>query len=286
MKPIKIITDTASDISLETAEKYGIHLIPINLTIEGNQYKDRFDITPVEFLENLPKYSDIPKTAQITVVEYMDEYKKFMDDYSIIHITISSNASGTNQSAHMAVNELKEDNPDIDITIVDSMSFSYGYGLYVLEAAQMAKDGKTKEEIVETLEDRFKNQRIYFATDTLEYLQKGGRISATSKVIADVLDISPILTIEDGLVVSKSKVRGKKKLPNKITDMIAETIDKEKTHKFAIMHANDTEIAEKVKSLLIEKTGIEEYEIEILGPTISIHAGPGAWGVIYQEKKL
>ena len=286
MKPIKIITDTASDISLETAEKYGIHLIPINLTIEGNQYKDRFDITPVEFLENLPKYSDIPKTAQITVVEYMDEYKKFADDYSIIHITISSNASGTNQSAHMAVNELKEDNPDIDITIVDSMSFSYGYGLYVLEAAQMAKDGKTKEEIVETLEDRFKNQRIYFATDTLEYLQKGGRISATSKVIADVLDISPILTIEDGLVVSKSKVRGKKKLPNKITDMIAETIDKEKTHKFAIMHANDTEIAEKVKSLLIEKTGIEEYEIEILGPTISIHAGPGAWGVIYQEKKL
>jgi len=286
MKPIKIITDTASDISLETAEKYGIHLIPINLTIEGNQYKDRFDITPVEFLENLPKYSDIPKTAQITVVEYMDEYKKFADDYSIIHITISSNASGTNQSAHMAVNELKEDNPDIDITIVDSMSFSYGYGLYVLDAAQMAKDGKTKEEIVETLEDRLKNQRIYFATDTLEYLQKGGRISATSKVIADVLDISPILTIEDGLVVSKSKVRGKKKLPNKITDMIAETIDKEKTHKIAIMHANDTEIAEKVKSLLIEKTGIEEYEIEILGPTISIHAGPGAWGVIYQEKKL
>ena len=148
----------------------------------------------------------------------------------------------------------------------------------------MASEGKSKEEILKYLEDMFKHCRIYFAIDTLEYLKKGGRINATAKIVADVLDISPILTIDGGLVVNKSKVRGKKKLPAKITDMVAETINKEKTHKIAIMHANNPEIAQKVKELLIEKTGIEDYDIEILGPTIGIHAGPGAWGVIFQEK--
>lgn len=284
MKPIKITVDTASDISLETAEKYGIHLLPINLNIEGKEYKDRYDIDPVTFFENLPNYSEIPKTAQVSVAEHMEEFKKFSDEYSIIHVTISGAASGTNQSAHLAANEIMEENPDADITILDPSSFSYGYGLYVVEAAKMVQEGKTKEEIISYLEDMFAHCKIYFATDTLEYLKKGGRISAAAKIVADVLDISPILAIEGGLVVSKSKVRGRKKLPAKITDIIAEEIDKEKTKKIAIMHANDPAIAEKVRDLLIEKTGIEDYSIEILGPTIGIHAGPGAWGVIFQGK--
>lgn len=286
MKPIKITTDTASDISLETAEKYGIHLMPINLTIDGKQLKDRYDIDPVEFLEKLPKCAEIPKTSQVTVIEHMEEFKKFKDDYTIIHVSLSGNASGTNQSARLAAEEIMEEDPEADITVLDSMSFSYGYGLYIIEAAQMVMDGKGKEEIIATLRDRFENQRIYFATDTLEYLKKGGRISATSKVIADVLDISPILTIEDGLVVSKSKVRGKKKIPSVITDMVAQSIDKDKTHSIGLIHANDPAIANKVIDLLKEKTGIDNYSVELLGPTIGIHAGPGAWGVIFQEKKL
>jgi DegV family protein with EDD domain len=286
MKPIKITTDTASDISLETAEKYGIHLMPINLTIDGRQCKDRYDIDPVEFLELLPKCAEIPKTSQVTVIEHMEEFKKLKDDYTIIHVSLSGNASGTNQSARLAAEEIMEEDSEADITVLDSMSFSYGYGMYVIEAAQMAMDGKSKEDIISTLTDRFQNCRIYFATDTLEYLKKGGRISAASKVIADVLDISPILTIEDGLVVSKSKVRGKKKIPAVITDMVAQSIDKDKTLSIGLIHANDPVISNKVIDLLKEKTGIESYCVELLGPTIGIHAGPGAWGVIFQEKKL
>ena len=125
MKKIKISIDSASDISLETAEKYGINLMPINLTIEGKSYKDRIDIGPVEFFENLPNYSEIPKTSQITVVEYMDAFGKLVDEYDIIHITISAAASGTNQSAHLAANEIMDENPDASITIIDPQTFSY-----------------------------------------------------------------------------------------------------------------------------------------------------------------
>ena len=284
MKKIKITTDTASDISLETAEKYGIHLMPINLTIDGKDYKDRYDLSPNEFFELLPSCSNIPKTAQVTVTEHMEHFKKFCDEYSIIHISISANASGTNQSAHLAANEIMEENPDADITILDSASFSYGYGLYVIQAAKMVQDGASKEEIISYLTDSFENCGILFFPETLEYLQKGGRISSGTKVIADILDITPILTIEGGLVTSKDKVRGRKKVFGKIAEMVAEEIDCSKTHKIAIMHGNSFENAEKMKEKLIEKTGISDYDIEILGPTIGIHAGPGAIGVIYQKK--
>lgn len=284
MKKIKISIDSASDISREVAEKYSINLIPINLTIEGKAYKDGIDIMPEEFFNNLPTYSEIPKTSQITVVEHMESFKKLVDEYDIIHISLSGAASGTNQSAHIAANEIMDENPDADITIVDPSSFSYGYGLYAIEAAKMAEEGKSKEEIIAFLEKAYSECTIYFALDTLDYLQKGGRISSKAKIIANVLDINPILAIEDGLVVNKEKVRGKKKVNGKLTDLVAENISDDKNQTIAIMHANCPEKAEKIKELLIEKTGVSNYVIELLGPTIGVHTGPGAFGVIFRGK--
>ncbi len=284
MKKIIITTDTASDISLETAQKYGIHLMPINLNIDGKEYKDRYELTPEQFYSVLEESSSIPKTSQITVNEHMEEFKKFSDDHTIIHVSISANASGTNQSAHLAANEIREENPDADITILDPASFSYGYGLYVIEAAKMANDGKSKEEIIDYLTKCFEKCKVFFATETLDYLQKGGRISSGTKLIANVLDITPILTIENGLVTSKDKVRGSKKLLGRIADMVNEAADHSIEQKIAIMHGNSLEKAEKFKEKLIEKTGFSDYEIEILGPTIAIHAGPGALGVIFLAK--
>ncbi len=284
MKKVKITTDTASDISLETAEKYGIHLIPINLYINGKQLKDRYEISPKEFFEILPKCEEIPKTSQVTVTEHMDEFKKFADEYAIIHIPISANASGTFQSATLAANEIKDENPDADITVVDPASFSYGYGYYVVEAAKMVQEGKSKEEILSFLEDGFSHTKILFAPATLEYLKKGGRISSKAKILADVLDITPILTIEDGLVMSKDKVRGKKKVMGKIADMVNELMDKDHSQPFVIMHGNDEEKMIKFKEVLTERTGKTDFVIEELGPTIGLHAGPGAFGVIFRGK--
>lgn len=284
MKKIMISTDTASDISLETAEQYGINLIPINITIDGKEYKDRYDISPEKFYELLKDCKEIPKTAQVTVLEHMEAFKKYVDEYSIIHVTISGNASGTNQSAHLAANEIMDENPAADITILDPSSFSYGYGQPVIEAAKMANEGKTKEEIIAYLTERFEKCRILFAPETLEYLQKGGRISPKAKILANVLDITPVLSIEEGLVMSKEKIRGKKKVIGKIADMVNETADHDKKQKIVIMHGNDPEKAQKVKEVLIEKTGFTDYEEHILGPTIGIHAGPGVFGVIFQGK--
>ena len=285
MNKIKIMTDTASDISLETAEKYGIHLIPLNLMLDGKAVKDKYEISNKEFYEYLESSDEIPKTAQISVGEHIDEFKKFSDEYSIIYVPLSSKASGTNQSAHLAKNEIIEENPDADITIVDSMSFSYGYGYWVLKAAKMAADGASKEEIVDMLEDRFSRTNILFAVDTLEYLKKGGRISSTAKIVADILDITPILTIEDGLVVSRDKIRGKKKIIPKMLEILNNEADHDSQDPIMIIHGNNPEKAQFMKEKLLEKTDFTDTVFAEVGPCIGIHTGPGAHAYIYLRKK-
>lgn len=285
MKKIKIITDTASDILLETAQQYGIHLIPINLTIGGKSLKDKYEISNKEFYDYLASNDEIPKTAQITVAEHIDEFKKFSNDYSIIYIPISSKGSGTYQSANIAKNEILEENPEADITIVDSMSFSYAYGFWVIKAAKMASEGASKEEILEMLEDRLSRTKVVFAVETLEYLQKGGRISPTAKIVANVLDINPLLAIEDGLIVSRDKIRGKKKIIPKMLEILNEEADPDSGEPIVIIQGNVPEKAELMKEKLLEKTAFTDVAFAEVGPCIGIHAGPGAYAYMYLKKK-
>ena len=125
MKKIKIITDTASDITLEKANEKDIHLIPINININGVTYKDRYDIDCEKFNKMLSESNEIPKTSQITVSEHYEEFKKFCDEYAIIYCCISAESSGTIQSANMAKQMILEENPDAQIYIVECHTFSY-----------------------------------------------------------------------------------------------------------------------------------------------------------------
>lgn len=285
MDKIKIITDTASDVSLETAEKYGIHLIPINLNIGGKNVKDRYEITCEEFYKYLETSDEIPKTSQISVAEHISEFKKFSDEYSIIYIPISSAGSGTMQSAMLAKNEILEENPNADITIVDSMTYSYGYGFWAVEAAKMVSAGAEKEEIISMLKEKLAKTDVIFTTETLEYLQKGGRISPTAKIVANILDINPILKIEDGLVVGKDKVRGKKKVFPKMMEIINQNALQDKSQTITLLHGNAPEKAETVKKMIEEKTGFTNIITEEVGPTVGIHAGPGVIGIAYLANK-
>lgn len=284
MKPVKIITDTCSDITVEIAEKYGIHLLPIHILFGDKEYLDRYEISAGEFYDKL-KSSDVhPKTAQITVQEHMDAYLKFADDYTIIHIPMSANASGTYQSACLARQNVLEEKEDAEIYVYENCQLSYGYGLWVIEAAKMASEGKSAEEILDMLDKKIKNVEVLFSVSTLDYLQKGGRISSTAKIIANVLDISPILAVEGGLVVSKEKVRGSKKVIGKIASMVAENALDDAQQKIYILHGDDIDKANKLMEKIKEITPFTNFETEIIGPCIGIHAGPGAFGVIYQKK--
>lgn len=285
MKPIKIMTDSCSDITLEIAEKYGIHLLPIHIIFGDEDYRDRYDITAEEFYEKLVSSPVHPKTAQVSVGEHIEAFSKYANDYTIIHVPMSSKASGTYQSACLARDAVIEENANAQIHVFENNQLSYAYGLWVIEAAKMAADGKSAEEILNMLDEKINNSEILFSVSTLDYLQKGGRISSASKLIANVLDISPILSVEGGLVVSKEKVRGSKKVISKMASILSENALDDPDQKIYVMHGNDLEKATRLIDKVKELTNFNNFEIEYLGPCIGIHAGPKAFGIIYQKKK-
>lgn len=282
-KNIKIITDTASDITLDLANKYNIHLIPINLTINGTEYKDKYDISTDEFYKELEKCSELPKTSQITVSQHYDTFKEF-GEYSIIYCPISKNASGSASSAFMAKNMFEEENPESDITIINCETFSYCYGLWVIEAAKMAMNNATKDEIVSMIEENISKTEAIFAVDDLKYLKKGGRISSAENLVANVLDIKPILTIKDGLVVSYDKVRGTKRLYSKLVEILKSNATDDFNQSIVIYHSNSIDKAEKLKEMIAENTNFNNFIIVEIGPTIGIHTGPGALALSYIKK--
>ena len=284
MKQVKIITDTCSDISVEIAEKYGIHLLPVHIIFGEEEYLDRYEIGVEEFYEKLKTSPVHPKTAQITVQEHTDAFMKYADDYTIIHIPLSVNASGTYQSACLARENVLEEKKDAEIYIFENCQLSYGYGMWVIEAAKMASDGKSADEILKMLEEKINNAGVIFSVETLDCLQKGGRISSASKLIANVLDISPILAVEGGLVVSKEKVRGSKKVISKLCDIVKNDAMEDPEQKIYVLHGNKPETAQKIIEKLKENTPFTNFTVDIIGPCIGIHAGPGAFGIIYQKK--
>ena len=145
MKKIKLMTDSASDISLDLAKQYDIHVIPIHIVFGEESYLDQVEMGAAEFYEKQRQFSGAAKTAQVTVAEHMDAFRKYSGEYAILYVPISSRGSGTFQSANLAKQLLLEEEGTADITILDSMNFTYGYGMWVLEAAKLLQNGASME---------------------------------------------------------------------------------------------------------------------------------------------
>lgn len=172
-----IVTDSTSDIPPAMAETYGIEVVPLTLMFGEEAFRDNLDMTPEQFYERLPRTSQLPTTSQPSPVEYMNVYRSILErnpGCSILSFHISSGLSGTYQSALLAKSMLEEEGEGI--TVVDSLSASYGFGFMVVEAARMSAEGKGPEEILEAVESLRQSRKLYFLVDTLEYLQKAGEL--------------------------------------------------------------------------------------------------------------
>ncbi len=282
MKNIKIITDSASDISLKLAEENGIHIIPLNVSFGEETFKDAYDITTREFYDKLKNCTELPKTAQVSINDFVEVYNQYAD-YDIIYVGLSARASGTYQNSFIAKGMVQEENPDIDITVIDSNNFTYGYGMWVLMAAKMVSDGASHDEVVDYLNEKLAYSEIMLTVSSLDFLQRGGRISSAAKVVANVLDIHPILCTEDGMIMSFAKARGSKKLVDKMTDIVSERIGD--CHIISLLHTDYPEAIEKMKTSLLSKIPDAEFLEAEAGSCIGTHAGPGAFGMIYDKKK-
>lgn len=287
MADIKIIVDTSSDIPKEIAEKYDIGMLSF-LSVFGDAcYVTGVNMTNSEFYEKLAESDIIPTTAQTPygdMYDYLLAQSKLHD--SVIYFTISSVGSGQHNTARLVVNEIKEEYPDADIHIVDSQKFSLYIAQTAVHAAQMAQEGKSASEIIDECSKYIETWRCYLLVDTLKYLEKGGRINKAKAIVGTLLDIKPILTIENGLVEMFDKLRGKKKLLEKLIEKIQDDDDFDDDKKeFLVVHS-DSDRADEMCELLKEEFDIDDVKmISEFGPIIGTHVGPGAIAVIFRIKE-
>ncbi len=279
---IKIMTDLSADVPREIAKELDIAVLPFYINCGEESILADIDYTPQMFYEKFRSLDEIPSTSQATPSILEDMYRSLGADNEIIHITIPANGSGIVNTARMVSQRLIEEE-GFDITIVDSNTYSYAIGANVVEAAKMAADGADKEKIVAYLKERFEKDKVYFIVDDLTYLQKGGRIRATTMVVSKMLDIKPILWSNDGLVEAFAKVRGMKKAISKMVDCVAENIDDEKSVVY-VLHADAPENAELTAKMIAERVAPKEIRTVEVGPVITCHAGVGVFGVYFRHK--
>ncbi len=277
MSKIKIICDSSCDVPRQYEEELNISFAPLTIDIDGELYLDRISITAAEFYEKLETCKNTPKTALAGPEMFLEQYKKAKEEGydTIIAITIASVASGTHQAAKIAAELMKEESPEVDITVVDSQVLSFAAGLQVIEAAKLAKAGASKQEILDRIRYIQLHFDVYFTLDTLEYLKKGGRISATKAALGTMLDLKPILTLKDGLVVQVENVRGEKKAMGRIVELISQNIGATPLEQVFIGHGTVPGKVEFLAKKLESATGISKYETFEIGVVIGAHTGPG-----------
>jgi DegV family protein with EDD domain len=276
---IRFVTDSTADIPLEWREALGIEMVPLKVHIGGETYLDAVNLQSEAFYGKLAQASALPTTSQPSPVDFVEVYKKLVSEpnVQIISIHLSSTFSGTYQSAVLAKSLLEE---KADITIVDSKSASYGFGMLVVKAAEAARDGKSKEECLELIRRLRGEQSLFFLVDTLEYLQKGGRIGKAAAMIGSLLNIKPILTIDqDGAIMPLDKVRGQKKAMSRIIELLKEEKSTEQDVEIMIAHSTAMETAEELSALVSEHFRVVKTSYIPLGPVIGTHVGPGTVAV-------
>ncbi|MDO5096728.1 MAG: DegV family protein [Peptostreptococcaceae bacterium] len=277
MQKIGILVDTTSDLDLEIQNEKNIKIIALQIIFnDGRAFRDKFEITYDEMIAALDTYE--AKTSLPTIQDTVDALEAFIaEGYThVITMTLSDSLSGT---FGMVKNTCDLYADKLQIAHIDTRSVTWGIGHVALVAADMIEQGKSFDEIVQYAEEQVHKRDIFFAVETLKYLIRGGRVSKLSGTIGEALDIKPILTLaQDGKLVAKDKVRGRKKSLAKLVEFIEEAKAGRQILKTYVLHGAREEDAQMLKEKLSAVTDAP-IEIKHLGTLVSVHAGGGLVGV-------
>ena len=280
---IKIVTDSAADIPKSIAEELDIEILPFMINIDGKQIVADKNLTPQEFYKMVENCVEIPSTSQMSPADLEDIYRKIGAENTIIHITMSARGSGINNTSNLVAAQLNDEG--FDITVIDSGKFTMIIGDTVIKAAKMARNGASKQEIIDFANENYARDTAYFLVDDLTFLKKGGRIKATTMAISKVLDIKPILFINDGLVEATRKVRGLKKSLSVLVDFIEERMENPEENEVMILDSDAPDKVEVIEEMIRERIKPKAITYAKIGPVITCHAGPGLVGVYFKHKK-
>lgn len=277
---VKIVTDSSCDISPQRCAELGVEMLPITVNFGGESYRANLDISNEEFYEKLAAAEELPHTAQITPAQFQEIFKPYQESGDdVVCLFISSQMSGTLQSARVAANILGADN----ILLPDTLHVTFALGLLVEEAVKMRDAGLSGKEIVARIEELIPRVRLFAMIEDLKYLKMGGRLSATSALVASILGICPIITLKGGLVEVVGKARGKKAA----FAAIRKFVEKEPIsgdYCVTVGHANVPENCKAFEEYMGDLLKKREVHTQAIGSIVGTHTGPGAVGLAYIKK--
>lgn len=281
MTSIKITCDSTADLSKDLMERYNIDTIPLYINLNGKSFKDGVDIQSDDIYEYVKKTGILPKTAAVSIKDYMDFFKKFHSSYdAVIHINLGEKFSSSHQNAVIAAGEFS------NVYVINSNNLSTGTGHIVLEAAMMAEKGLSLEKIIENLQRLTEKIETSFVIDTLDYLKMGGRCSSLQAFSANLLNIKPTIEVIDGKMEVGKKYRGKieKSINKYVADRLQGRTDIV-TDRIFITHSGiSEEIIAQVKDKVQEYQNFDEIVVTRASCTISCHCGPNTLGILFKRK--
>ena len=278
---MKLIVDSCTDIPFKNIEKMNAYPIALKVNVDGTEYLDQLEISSKEVSEAVSK-GVRPLTSQVNPDRFAEVFREVLkEDNEIIYLGFSSGLSGTYQSSVIARDLVLEEFPDADITVIDSLSASYGYGLLTERAAKYINDGLSKDEVVKNIEQDKNTIRHLFTVNDLDYLAKGGRLSKGQAFLGSLLNIKPLLHVEDGKLVPIEKYRGMKRIYKRMTELMNEEGAEVEA---VITHSDAMDLALDLKKQILKDTKVNDVRIFDIGPTILSHTGNGTVALFYFKR--
>ena len=281
MTKYKIVTDSTSDLPQSFLQQHDVHVIPLNITIDQTSYTDQLDITSDEFLKRLEAGADT-KTSQPAIGQFIETYDNLGADGSkIISIHMTSQLSGTYQTAVQASHM-----SDSDVTVVDSQSISFGLGYQIKHLIEWTRQGLTVDEILKKIRHLQDNTKLFVVIGQLSQLIKGGRISKTKGLIGNMIKIKPIGTLIDGRLEMIHNSRTQKSVIQFLKKEVHQFIEGHQLKSVGIAHANIIEFVDKIKAQFKEEFQFDDFDVNTTTPVISNHTGQGAIGLVVVRESI
>ena len=281
---MRIFADSACDLPKEFYETNPVTLIPLRVQIEEAEYLD------VETINSTEVYAAIrtgkhPKTSQASPEQFITLFEDLAKSGEEgLYIAFSSELSGTHNSAVMIRDQVLEEYPQLKLTIIDSKCASLGYGLLVKEAVRLQKAEEPLERIEEIIRFKAAHMEHLFTVEDLDYMARGGRVSKASAFIGGLLNIKPLLHVEEGKLVPIEKLRGRKKLMKRILELMEERGERLHEQTIAISHGDDEAFALEMKKMIEETFQPKQVEIHVIGSAVGSHAGPGTLAIFFANQ--
>ena len=285
MSEFVLMTDSSADLSQEMVQELGVTVLPLSFTIQGKVYRNYPDNREMDLplFYDMLRAGELATTSAVNVAEYTQAVEPILQEKKdVLILAFSSGLSSTYQASVLAAEELREKYPDRKIYTVDTLCASMGQGLLVYLAVQEQRKGRSIEEVRDWAEAAKLHLCHQFTVDDLHFLKRGGRISATTAVVGSMLQIKPVLHVDnEGRLINIGKARGRQASLKALVDKMEKTVTEEGKKTVFISHGDCRKDAVAVADMVRERFGTQDIRINYVGPVIGAHSGPGTLALFY-----